>query len=284
MTSPMPPMAEDPAVLAGQQLQRDYPIRASALRGDFTIGDIERSRRIVINWEQATAALAAYQSDLQARRRARLDAVASAVPMGPAIAEDASQADEQVIMSAWRAALAAARDTDSAGRARMLDDAERFMDEVGLRAALTAAYDLGEVELLDAWADRQDPAMKAGIVEWRKLSATLAGNDAEDSTWRMAAFMALPKPAEASALPGMVNTWNAATVAHNRGAGRGVNAPARDVYDVVDLLTLKPSDTWFTPYPGVATTATTSYSRTPETWWYQDPWGARRAQRRRLPT
>lgn len=155
MTQPMPPIQNDPAFLKAQQVQRDFATQSQAIRQDVQLSDLAIAEKIATLWEQSNAAIAAANEDLGKRRTARLQTLQAAVPIGPNIPADASPADRAVLMQAFRATLAEARDADIDPLKQMWQDSQKFDDELAERAVLTALAERGRIDLVRAWwADR----------------------------------------------------------------------------------------------------------------------------------
>jgi hypothetical protein len=213
VTSPMPPIPEDPSFIEGQRLQAEYTAQSQAIRGDFGITDVAKAQQIVALWEATNARLSALYVDLQNRRQARIDVLEKIVPLGPGIAAGTSPADAAVLHQAFRSALAEASASDFAGRRTMLADAERFDDDCLRRATLTAAVDVSDVNLIKSWVQmRGDGALLDELVQLREA---IAGR----SLWnfKLAQTLgALAKPQEAFALAGLVAARDVAIREANR--------------------------------------------------------------------
>ena len=80
MTSPLPPVPEDPAFLEGQQVKATFAEQSQQIREDFGITDVAKAEQITAAWEAANATLAGLWRDLQARREARIDELETLIP------------------------------------------------------------------------------------------------------------------------------------------------------------------------------------------------------------
>lgn len=215
-TKPMPVMGEDPSVTAGQQVRADFTDQAQKLRQDQRLTDLQAAEQITQLWSSSNASLAKLYEDLQSRRRARLAALDSIVPLGPNVPAGASPADAAVLQQAFRSALAQARaampasstsgggnlsrlgpvDTDTLDG--MLADAERFDDDNLRRAVLTAAYEGGYMGIVRRWSDLM--GVTAQLDEYTELQDALAGQGIWGQ-WNYTTFAPLPAPDEVANLP-----------------------------------------------------------------------------------
>lgn len=191
--APLPPAQTDPAVIAGQAAQAAYPARVETIRADPNLTDLAKAEAIVAAYEQQNADLQTHAEDLHVRRVARLAHLTAAIPAGPGIPADASQADAAVLQTAFRAHLDAARRASPDERQQMLADALRFGDSTQLRAVLTAGQDAGHTKLIDQWASAtgNEPL----LAEIRALNAEIAGRGpGRGHVWQ--AFQTPKRPAE----------------------------------------------------------------------------------------
>lgn len=229
MSAPLPPMGQDPSVLAGQQVRADFTTNGQAIRQNVSLNDLQVAEQIVALWESSNTKLASQYEDLQSRRRARLAALDTVVPLGPAIPANASPADAAVLQQAFRAALAQARgalpasaspaagtvsriglDTDSLDG--MLADAERFDDDNLRRAVLTAAHEAGFMGIVRRWTDLM--GVTDQLEEFVELQQAIAGGGIYGS-WNYTTFAPIPAPDEVANLPRLQAAQEAATRARS---------------------------------------------------------------------
>jgi hypothetical protein len=194
----MPAPNEDPDRLAARAAKQAFTDAAQAARENFELSDLAKARQISAAYDTYIAANAAAYERLTARRRARLDYLEQIVPYGPGIAEGTSPADKAVLMTAFRTALATAKDAKGRHeRARLLSEAEVYDDDAMRRAVLTFALDNGEIETVRAWSEAHlDVA--GHFNEIADLRGALAGNS---HGWDFQDFSPLRKPREAIDLP-----------------------------------------------------------------------------------
>jgi hypothetical protein len=212
MTVPMPPMAQDPSVVAGQQIKADYQAAAQTVRGNFRITDIDKAARITEIWNSSNTALAIAYRDLQARRQARLAVLEAQIPVGPNVPDDTSPADAAVLQQAFRATLAEARSASTDQKRKMLVDAESFRDDNLRRAVLTAAYENSELGVLHAWFEMT--GTDDILEEWGSLREAIDGRGF-DTLWISQALSPIRQPDEVDALPQLVKAADAAATAAN---------------------------------------------------------------------
>ncbi|MEV4752155.1 hypothetical protein AB0K21_37845 [Streptosporangium sp. NPDC049248] len=198
--APMGPAQHDPAITAAQTLQESYGARLDAIRNDFNLSDLAKAEAVVAAHEQHGAELEKLAGDLQERRTARLAYLQGQIPNGPGVPADATPADAAVMTTAFRAALSEARTASPEQRGQMLADALRFGDEPALRAVLTAAADVGQVKLIDAWA--QAAGKTEVLAEMRALREEIEGRG-PGRAWAFQAFQAARRPDEMFTLPGL---------------------------------------------------------------------------------
>lgn len=211
MTSPLPPITADPAAVAAENARNDFFAAAQSIRRDIGINALQEAEQINEAWTAANAELVRLFADLQARRQARLEVVERTVPLGPPVTDDTTPADRIVIMQAWRAALSTARQAVAASLASpedkrwgntleaMLDDSERFDDEVQRRAVLTAAYEQGRTNLIRSWTDMR--GLTAQLNEVTELQNAIAGRGAPWNGWNYTLFHPIETPPEVANLP-----------------------------------------------------------------------------------
>jgi hypothetical protein len=207
MADPLPPVHEDPSIVAGYQLQQDFVPKGAAIRGDTNLTPVAKAQQIVDLWESTNAELSRLWTDLQTRRQARIDQLSATVPVGPNVPADASEADKAVLHQAWRTTYAAARDATFAQREAMLADAERFDDDILHRAALTTAIDGGQPQLVTKWAELHGAT--GALTELAGLRELHAGRGVMHGH-AVLALSPLKRPSEAFDLPNLVAARDAA--------------------------------------------------------------------------
>jgi hypothetical protein len=213
MTSPLPPVPEDPAFLEGQQVKATFAEQSQQIREDFGITDVAKAEQITAAWEAANATLAGLWRDLQARREARIDTLEALIPVGPGIPEGSSPADTSVLMAAWRGALARAQEAEPAALNKMFDEAQRFDDDVVLRAVLTVSRDDFGGGIVRKWAALN------GVTDIFEELSELYDAVNGPSIWRLPLHLALgpiEKPQEAWDLPSLTAARDASLVAAGR--------------------------------------------------------------------
>jgi hypothetical protein len=214
MTSPLPPVPQDPAYLEGRQVKAAFAERSQQIREDFGITDVAKAEQITAAWEAANITLASLWRDIQARRVARIDELEALIPVGPGVPPNTSPADTAVLMQAWRGALAQAQEAEPAALQKMFDEATRFDDEVVLRAVLTVSRDdFGRGGLVSKWA-----ALNGFTDIFEELSG-LYDETSGQSIWRLPLLLALrpiEKPQEAWDLPSLTAARDASLVAAGR--------------------------------------------------------------------
>jgi hypothetical protein len=215
MASPLPPVPQDPAYLEGQQVKATFAAHAQQIREDFGITDVAKAERITAGWEAANTILAGLWRDIQARREARIDTLEALIPVGPGVPEGTSPADTAVLMQAWRGALARAQEADPKALQQMFDEAQRFDDEVVLRAVLTVSRDDFGGSIVRKWA-----ALNGVTDTFEELSG-LYDELNGPSVWRLPVLLALgpiEKPQEAWDLPVLTAARDASLLAAGRAA------------------------------------------------------------------
>lgn len=243
----LPPVKDDPAVTQARALQAKYLDDLQAARLDHRPTDIDRASNVVRVWKAAAAKLAELAADLHARRVARIEWIEKQLPVGPGIAADATAADRAVLVTAFNAALEKARASSREQRLKMLDDAERFGDDVTRRAVLTASIDDSQWDVVNRWTGVASPETGDLIKEWMHLRKLFTGQDTTDHGFQWQAFRALPRPPEWHDLPRLVQAHNQQVQNHNRSQSQVRNGQTRsDLIDLGDLLTPPPG------YRGIA--------------------------------
>lgn len=172
MTTPLPPVTEDPDVMKGLEIQDQYLKVVQKVRGDVTITDLTKAEALLNLWTSALDMLAQARDSYESRRQARMAKLAAVIPVGPLIPTGASPADAAFLQNAFRDALDEARAGDRSKRVAMLTDATRFGDDVRSRAVLTAAADDGQSDVIDIWANNH-PELKAQLDELMALRGDL---------------------------------------------------------------------------------------------------------------
>jgi hypothetical protein len=210
-TKPLPPMGEDPSIVKGQQIRHEFPPQAQSIRSDRSLTDLQAAEQVVDLWTRTNDKLTELYRDLQRRRQARLDALETLVPLGPAVPSDASAADAAVLHQAFRSALAEARqamparaedgmqriDTTTTTLDSMLADAEKFDDDNLRRAVLTAAFEAGHMQIVRRWTDLMGVTQQ--LDEFHELQRAVAGQGLAGS-WNFTVFSPLRPPEEVAKL------------------------------------------------------------------------------------
>ncbi|HEY8375147.1 MAG TPA: hypothetical protein VIK91_01605 [Nannocystis sp.] len=189
-SGPPPAPREDPALVAALAAAEVHTAQLDDVRSDPDLTDLERAERVAALHNEQVARIQALAENYYARRRARLAALEAEIPIGPGVTPDMSPADKAVVNSAFMAALQRARSADSEQRRAMVVDAITYGDDSLLRAALSAAREVGDAATLDEWARRAGKA--AVLAEIRDLSAALA----RPGIWETKAFRRPIEPPE----------------------------------------------------------------------------------------
>lgn len=198
-TKPLPPVREDPAVLAGWKITQSFPQRCGAILSDQMLSELARAEKLDALWRSDNDELARLFRDLQARRRARLEDLEASVPVGPGIDPSTSPADKAVLMSSWRTSLDRARDSEGDGLVRLTRDALKFGDDIAARACLTVAVERGDPTVLGMFKDT-DSDLVDQLREINDLRLALAGQGF-DNQWLVLSLRQLKQPDLASQLP-----------------------------------------------------------------------------------
>lgn len=230
-----PPLQEDPSVVAGNALQGQVVADMDAARNDPHRTDIAKAVAITRIWEAAEATRIALFQDFTNRYTERLNWLHDHFPYGPGIPEGTSAADRAVLMTAFSNATEKARAATIQDRNKMLSAAQRYGDDLTVRAILTVCNEDSLGDVLGQWAEQYAPDVKAYLAEWRQLNEIYEGRDLS-YFWVRNALSPIRKPEEVSMLPQLVDAYNSTVRAYNGGAGRPQGAPARAVLDVSDLL------------------------------------------------
>ena len=203
MTSsqPLPALNDDPDFLRGFALQDAYIAEIQRIRSDVTLSDLGMGEQIDAVWRRACSQIAEAGRSLRERQIARLESLASLIPIGPNIPVDASEADSTVMFSAWRATLAQAQQLahDRTALMSAYNDAQRFGDDTMMRAVLTVAQDNGITEVVNRWA-ALNPDLAPNIAELDLLQDVLRGMSTDSLRIRQA-FRLPEQPTESSQLP-----------------------------------------------------------------------------------
>jgi hypothetical protein len=217
---PLPHPNEDTNHLAARASKQTFTEKAGPIRSNPNTSARLKAQQVSDLYDTHLRETAEAHERLTERRRARLAYLESLVPVGPGIPEDATPADKAVLMTAFRAAWKEAQETDRAGRARLLADAERFGDDATRRAVLTYAVDMSEEPILRDWTE-QHVDQEGYLAEVRQLRETLAGRGPERGFERQD-FAPLPKPREAYDWPLIKDDPNAQPGDHGRMVRPGV--------------------------------------------------------------
>lgn len=230
MTSPLPDLQNDPAVVRGNTVKNNYTVAVQVIRGNSQLSDIGQGQQIAQAWQAANAGLVAAYQDLRTRYQARSDALLAKLPLGPApVAPGTSPADEALLLQIFRnnveqARNAAPDDTTSNGNigrispaagtlSAMLADAQKFNDDSLLRAVMTVAWETGNITLVRSWCDAN--GLSDLLDETAQVQQVLA-NNGFSSLWITPALSLIDEPAESVNLPRLVAAAQAAVVDANR--------------------------------------------------------------------
>lgn len=143
MTAPLPPINEDPAIMASFETKANYRSQLDAIRADPNISDGYKAEKIAALYEQTSARIGELSADFDGRRRARWDELHKLVPSGPDIAEDATPADRTVLLAAWTNTIERARAAHPEELAKAYADARRWGDDLTARAIFVVAQSEG---------------------------------------------------------------------------------------------------------------------------------------------
>ena len=215
MASPLPPVPQDPAYLEGQQVKATFAEQSQRIREDFGITDVAKAEQITAAWEAANATLAGLWRDIQARREARIDELEALIPVGPGVPPNTSPADTAVLMQAWRGALARAQEAEPKALEKMFNEAQRFDDDVVLRAVLTVSRDDFGGAIVRKWA-----ALNGVTDTFEELSGLYDALNGPD-IWRLklaGALGPIEKPQEAWDLQPLTAARDASLLAAGRAA------------------------------------------------------------------
>lgn len=205
--APLPHPNEDADHLAARTSKETFVAKAGPIRSNPDASARWKAQQVSNLYDTHLQEIAEAYERLTERRRDRLAYLEGLVPIGPGIPEGTSQADKSTLMRAFRDAWERAQDTDSAGRARMLADAERFDDDEVRRAVLTFAVDHAEETILRGWTERHVD-QEGYLGEVRQLREAIAGRGPYRGFERQD-FSPLPKPQEAYDWPLIADDPNA---------------------------------------------------------------------------
>jgi hypothetical protein len=236
MSSPLPPLQNDPSIVQGNTIKNQYMSACATVRSDITASDIAKGQRIEQIWQASNTALTAAYKDLIARYDARRDELLARIPLGPPpVPDGTSMADEALMQSLFRSAVADARgavpnDQVVGGSnitpmvpkggtlASMLNDAEKFGDDLQRRAVLSVAWEQGNNQIVRSWCDMQ--GFGDLLDELDDVQQVLTGQGFANQ-WIMPALGRIPEPQESVELPARIAATEAATFAANRTAQAG---------------------------------------------------------------
>lgn len=207
---------DDPAWAAADQARARYTEAVAAAYGDATASELGRAAALTRAHREVTAAVHAAHRDLAERRKQRIDWLTAQLPLGPGIAEGASDADRAVLQAGFAAALTRARAANPRERQAMLADAERFGDAVTRRAVFTAALDSSDHKTLEAWTSSYAPEVGEHLAERQKLQLQEKGFTGDTEVLFERQGFSVPKaPAEIAELPRLISEHNQAVDTHN---------------------------------------------------------------------
>lgn len=198
----MPHPNNDADFAAARQAKTDYDAAVADLRSNpryvaySELGIAEMVEKVHTTY---TTAVQDAANRVNERMNARRDWLAAQVPTGHGIADDTAPADRVALMAAFRRHYEQATGMDMQGRAKMLDDADRFGDEPARRAALTAIIERGEAVTLQRRPDRYATlaAHLDELVDLQHGGGTIFRGFARQ------AFTLAPTPKEVTRLPAL---------------------------------------------------------------------------------
>jgi hypothetical protein len=196
----MPHPNDDADFAAARQALTDYETAAADARGNpryAAYSELAIAEMVDTAYTNYTTAMQGAWERLESRRQARQDWLAAQVPTGPGVPDDATPADRAALTGAFRTHYERASGTDRDGRARMLDDADRFSDEPARRAVLTAILENSEIDTVRARPDRYGTL--AGQLE--ELTELRRGGSITHRGFQRQAFRMMPQPKEVKRLP-----------------------------------------------------------------------------------
>lgn len=152
--APMPHPNDDPDFAAARQAQQNYPADVKSWRDHPNWSDTVKAQKITEVHTAYTAAVQSAAERLNGRRDARFAWLNAQLPTGPGIPADVPTFVANSLMATFRGHYDQAAKLDRDGRAKMLDDADRFGDEPARRAALTAILERTELQTVRDRPDR----------------------------------------------------------------------------------------------------------------------------------
>lgn len=214
--APLPPIRQDPSIVDGEALKKDFLAKLQAIRSNFNASNLGKARDITTLWNNTVQELSRLYGDLQGRQRARLEYLQQQMPYGPAIPDGTSPADTAVLHQLFRDLVEKARaslagEGEDGRRVSRLEqlfrDAEAYGDELAQRAIFTVAHENRVSSVMKAYAQYHPDTAKA-FDEISYLAAVLSGRQTEDmaSAWTTKALATgpmggMPQPDEVRALP-----------------------------------------------------------------------------------
>lgn len=198
------PVREDPAIEAGYAAKATYTARLREIRDDFDLSPLVKAEQLAAAHEKLLTELDRLRTDLHGRRTTRLAVLEGKVPLGPGVPAGTSPADRAVLTAAFRSALDKALGATSAqARKAMLIDAQKYDDDSMRRGVLTAAFELGELEIASAWITEHTNFRDKDtfLEELRTLRGQLAGTIPTDRMWEGQALGEPQRPQEMANLP-----------------------------------------------------------------------------------
>jgi hypothetical protein len=169
VTAPLPPINEDPAIVAGFEAKTSYQGQLAALRANRDTSDGYKAEKIAELYGQVTAQLDQLNEDFNKRRLARWEHLHTLVPTGPDIAEDTSPADRAVLLTAWSNAVEKARAAHPDELAKAYDDARRWGDDLTARAIFVVAQSEGRSRDVVQRYKADHPEVGAALAEIEDL-------------------------------------------------------------------------------------------------------------------
>lgn len=214
--TPLPPLSEDPKLLAAQQVRAEYTAMLSEIYNDLRLSDLARAEKVDAAWRSVSEMLPQLANELLAKYKATLDQLAQIIPIGPNVPEGSSPADTSALHAAFRVSLTQARDAERSDLDALYTDAIRFGDDTLLRAVLTAASEAGYGEIMQRWVNTQPPSVGAQFNDLVRIRDFLGGSTTDNLIF-IQAFKTPEQPAESLQLPTIQMLTEQSAALNNRG-------------------------------------------------------------------
>lgn len=175
MTGKLPPVQEDPLLIAARESGVKFDRDVDKIRRDPMESELSRASKIHRLWEDYQAGLAHSRETFYAQRLKRLEELERTVPIGPGITPDTSPADAAALHQAFVAQYDSAMLATTSELMDRYQRARRFGDDLGQRAILTAASDKGAMGVVSEWAS-EDPVRQQQLTEAAELRDLVQGH------------------------------------------------------------------------------------------------------------